>query len=361
MYVVDKQMCSGCFVCKEICPVNAIDIVIDEEGFRYPQINQEKCIECGKCRQACAFKRNEIQHDKKPIDVIGAKIKDEKERITSRSGGIFIALANYILEQNGVIYGCKMGENFEVYHSRATDKKETDKFKGSKYVQSDLKDVYIQVKQDLVDGKKVLFSGTGCQIAGLNLVVEGINTENLYTCDLICHGVPSPLIFKEYINFWEEKEKSKIINIDFRDKSYGWTPHKETLYFKDKKLTTEYFKELFYAHYILRPSCFNCSFANMDRIADITIGDFWGIHKENAEFNDEKGLSIILVNTEKGNKLFQDIKEKTEWIQVTSDSYLQRNLREPSDKPEDREIFWEDYKKYGFEYIMRKYAKYQEN
>jgi len=359
VYVVDRQICSGCLACKEICPVNAINMIIDEEGFNYPLINKEKCIECGECRKFCAVKREDIQHDKKPIDVIGAKIKNEKERITSRSGGIFITLANNILEQDGVVYGCKMGENFEVYHSRATSKKEIDEFKGSKYVQSDLREVNNQVRRDLKDGKKVLFSGTGCQIAGLNVVLEGINADNLYTCDLICHGVPSPLIFKEFINFMQEKEGNRIVNIDFRDKKYGWSAHKETLTFEDKKITTNYYTELFYSHFILRPSCYNCQFSNMDRIADITIGDFWGIDKERKDFNDEKGVSIILVNTVKGKQLLEKVKENIDWFNVYSDSYMQHNLHSPSIKPKNREMFWEDYRNKGFEYIIKKYTKYE--
>lgn len=353
----NKRMCSGCTACKEICPVNAIEMSKDEEGFLYPKISQDKCINCGMCAKLCPFKRKNIDHAKLPKNIIG--VKHLEERKTSRSGGMFSAMSNYILQENGVIYGCILGENLEVFHTRAESKKEADKFKGSKYVKSDIKDVYSQVKEDLEQGKKVLFSGTGCEIAGLNVALGGMNTKNLYTCDLICHGVPSPLIYKEFIEFMEEKEKDKILHIDFRDKSFGWSSHKETLTFQNKKITTSYYTELFYSHYILRPSCYNCQFSNMDRVADITIGDFWGIKEENEQFYDEDGISLVLVNTEKGEKIVKNIIDDIEYIPVYTKSYMQHNLKEPSVEPQNREKFWNDYKENGFEYIMKEYAKYK--
>lgn len=352
-----KEMCSGCKACVYICPVNAIIMVKDEEGFEYPEINQEKCINCGKCKRLCGFNRENINHEKLPRTLIGAKIKDENERKTSRSGGLFIAMANYILEQKGVVYGCKLGDDLEVYHSRATNKQEVDEFKGSKYVKSNLKDVYLQVKADLEQGKKVLFSGTSCEIAGIKAVLNGKDTTNLYLCDIICHGVPSPLIYEEYKKFLESKEGQKIKSIDFRDKSFGWSTHKETITFENKKISTNYYTDLFYSHH--RPSCYNCQFGNMDRVSDITIGDFWGIEKENKEFYDEKGISLGLVNTVKGQEILEAIIDKLNWITVHTKHYRQPNLQFPSTKPQNLEEFWEDYKQNGFEYIMKKYTSFE--
>ncbi len=357
MYVVEKSKCSGCLACKEICPVGAIDVIEDEEGFQYPQINEKKCINCGKCRRLCAVKREKVDFQKKPITIIGAKVKEEQERMTSRSGGAFMAMADYILKEKGIVYGCKLGRNLEVYHARATNKEEVNEFKGSKYVKSNLKNVYHEVKEDLRNHKKVLFSGTGCEIAGLKTALNEMDTKNLYTCDVICFGVPSPLIYQEYIRFMEEKEKDKIINIDFRDKSLGWSTHNETLVFRKKKVTADSYAKLFGSCYALRPSCYHCQFTNMDRVSDITIGDFWGIDKENKEFNDERGVSIILVNTEKGTELLEHILDMTNWITVHNENYLQPRLQFPSLKPNDREAFWKDYKENGFEYIMKKYIE----
>jgi len=355
----DKRMCSGCGACRDICPFGAIEMISDKEGFFYPEINQEKCKNCGLCAKLCAFKREKINYEKEPRKILGVKIKDLQERKTSRSGGMFTAMANYILSQNGVIYGCVLGENLDVFHTGAETKEDADKFKGSKYVKSNLKDVYSKIKEDLKTGRKVLFSGTGCEVAGLLATLKNVDTSNLYTCDIICHGVPSPLIYKEFIDFIEKEHDSKILHIDFRDKSYGWSTHKETLTFNDKKITTNYFTELFYSHHILRPSCFNCQFSNIDRVADITIGDFWGIQDENKDFHDEDGISLALVNTEKGESIVDNIKEDIHFINVTTKSYIQHNLKKPSIEPENREEFWKDYEENDFEFIMKKYAKYE--
>lgn len=355
----NKEMCSGCTACKEICPVGAIDMIEDEEGFIYPKIIEEKCINCGKCQRLCAFNRANIEKTKLPRAIMGVKIRDQEERKTSRSGGMFIAMANHIINESGVVYGCKLGENLEVHHSRGKTKDEIDEFKGSKYVKSNLKNVYSEVKEDLMQEKKVLFSGTSCEISGLNATLKNVDTSNLYTCDIICHGVPSPLIYQEFIKFMENKEDDKILNINFRDKNFGWGAHKETLIFKDKKVTTNYYTELFYSHNMLRPSCYNCQFSNMDRVSDITIGDFWGIEKENEKFYDDNGISLILVNTLKGQKIFEDIIENIHYIPVYSQHYMQHNLQYPSVKPENRERFWKEYKQNGFEYIMNKYAGYK--
>lgn len=358
MYVVEKEQCCGCLACKEICPVDAINIVVDKEGFEYPEIDNNKCIQCGKCRRMCAINRKNIDENKKPISIIGVKAKNEEDRITSRSGGLFITMAKAVLNENGVVYGCKLGKNLDVYHSRATTLKEITEFQGSKYVKSDLKNVYNEVKEDLKNNKKVLFSGTGCQIAGLNAVLNESDTTNLYTCDLICFGVPSPLIYKEYIRFIEEKENDKLISINFRDKSLGWSGHQETLKFESKKMTVNYYASIFYSTHTLRPSCFNCKFANMDRVSDITIGDFWGIDKEDREFYDEKGVSLALINTEKGKKLIEKIGKDIHFIIVNSENYKQPRLMKPSTKPIDRDNFWKEYEDNGFGYIMKKYAKY---
>ena len=354
----EKKNCSGCTACKNICPFNAIEMEKDNEGFFYPKINQNKCKDCGLCTELCAFKRKSINFDKQPIKVLGAKLKDLNERKTSRSGGIFMALSDIILSGHGIVYGCVLGENLEVFHTGVDNIKDAKMFKGSKYVKSNLRDVYSRVKNDLINGRKVLFSGTSCEVAGLLATLNNVDKTNLYTIDLICHGVPSPLIYKEFINFMEKKENSKVLFIDFRDKSYGWSSHKETLIFKDKKITTNYYTELFYTHYILRPSCFNCKFSNHDRISDITIGDFWGIQEEDEKFYDENGVSLALINTEKGKQLFEKIVDNIDYIYVKGKSYMQHNLKEPSIEPENREEFWREYKEEGFEFIMNKYANY---
>ena len=356
----EKNMCSGCGACKDICPFGAIDMELDKEGFYYPRINQDKCINCGLCARSCPFNRKSINRDKEPKRIVGVKVKNLDERKTSRSGGIFTAMANYCLSQNGIIYGCVLDKELKVYHTSAESKEEANRFKGSKYVKSDLKDTYNRIKADLEAGKKVLFSGTGCEVAGLLATLKNVDTSNLYTCDIICHGVPSPMIYREFIDFMEKEHNSKITHIDFRDKSNGSSSHLETLTCVTKKMTTNYYTELFYSHYILRPSCYNCQFSNMDRIGDITIADFWGIKEENESFYDEDGVSLALINAEKGEELFSNIIDDIDFIDVNTKSYMQHNLKKPSIEPSNRDEFWKDYEEQEFEYIMKKYAKYEE-
>ena len=195
----NKELCSGCTACYNVCPVNAIKMIEDEEGFKYPKIDKEKCVNCKLCEKICPNIKKSL--DNSIIEAYGVKHKNEKERMTSRSGGIFVALSDYILSLNGVIYGAKLNNDFTVTHRRAENKEKRDKFKGSKYIQSDMERIILDVEKDLQEGRKVLFSGTACQVAAINEYIPKKYRDNLYTCDLICHGVPSPKIFKEYLKY----------------------------------------------------------------------------------------------------------------------------------------------------------------
>jgi len=360
MYLEDKkkEKCSGCTACMNICPKKAIRMINDEESFKYPQIDKEKCINCGACVKICPNikkdRENSIQK------TYGVKHKNTDERITSRSGGVFIALSDYILSLNGVIYGAELNTDFTVSHNRAKDKEERDKFKGSKYIQSDMRDIIEKVKNDLQNGKKVLFSGTACQIAGVKSCISKDVQQNLYTCDLICHGVPSTKIFLDFLNYIEQVSKKKIKKFNFRDKKFGWETHYETITFEDNtQLTTQYFRNLFYGHNILRPACYECNYANVHRPADITIADFWGIENIAPEFLDEKGVSLTIVNNEKGKKWFESVKCDLDFIECNIEDCIKYTytLNQPTPKPNTREEFWKDYKEKEFQYIIEKYGK----
>mgnify|MGYP003303201353 CR=1 FL=1 len=353
----NKKECSGCTACLNICPKNAIKMVYDEEGFEYPVIDKEKCIECGACYKICPNVKKEENNT--IIEAHGAKHKNENERITSRSGGVFIALSDYILKQNGVIYGVEFTQDFDAIHSRATDKEQRDKFKGSKYIQSHMGNIIQEVKKDLQNGKKVMFSGTPCQVAAVNACIPKIYQENLYTVDLICHGVPSKAIFNDFLKYIKEQNNKEIKNFIFRDKRFGWESHYETFIFEDDtELTTQYFRNLFYGHHILRPSCYNCNYANIHRPADITIADFWGIDKVNPKFMDQKGVSLAIINNEKGKKLFNIIKDNLNTIECSLEDCIKYTytLNQPTPVTENRHEFWKDYKNEKFEYIIKKYA-----
>lgn len=259
-----KSECSGCTACMNICPKNAIKMVYDEEGFKYPQIDKKKCINCGACYKICPnVKKDETNTI---LEAYGVKHKNENERLTSRSGGVFITLSDYILDNGGVVYGAELTEDFLVRHNRAENKQQRDNFKGSKYIQSDMGHIIKKVQEDLKNNIKVLFSGTPCQVHAIKESVSKKFQSNLYTCDLVCHGVPSEKIFYDFLKYIEKISGKTIKEFNFRDKRFGWESHYETSIFEDgTELTTQFFRNLFYGHNILRPSCHNCNYANIHR------------------------------------------------------------------------------------------------
>ncbi|WP_370790143.1 Coenzyme F420 hydrogenase/dehydrogenase, beta subunit C-terminal domain [Leyella stercorea] len=357
--IKDPADCCGCTACASICVQDAITMKPDKLGFLYPEIDKDKCVDCGLCERVCAFNDNydSSLNFKEPIPY-GARHKDMNEIETSRSGAAFIAISDYILEQGGVIYGAGYAEHFRVVHKRATTKEERNEFKGSKYVQSDMTGVFRQVKQDLRDGLIVLFSGTPCQTSGLNSYVGKRLREKLFLVDIVCHGVPSPYIWRDYLDYLEKKQGSSIVWVNFRDKQeYGWGGHHETFKFKNGEGKMS-FTFLFYKHIMFRKSCEKCHFCNTKRPSDITIADFWGWEKTNKDFNaDDKGCSLILINTEKGKKLFDNIKDRMNIIPADLEKCIQPNMKYPSPPSRNRNKFEQEYSKYGFEYVYYKYGE----
>lgn len=350
--------CCGCTACASICTHDAITMKPDALGFLYPEVNNSKCIDCGLCEKVCAFNDHydTSLNLEKPL-AYAARHKDINEVETSRSGAAFIAISDYILEKGGVVYGVGYTDHFRVVHKRATTKEERNEFKGSKYVQSDMNTVFRNVKKDLQDGLSVMFSGTPCQTSGLNSYVGKRLRENLYLVDIVCHGVPSPYIWRDYIAHLEKKQGAPIVWVNFRDKQkYGWVAHHETFKFKGKK-NKKSFKFLFYNHIMFRKSCGNCHFANTKRPSDITIADFWGWEKIDTNFNkDNKGCSLVLLNTEKGYKLFEVVKDRMTTISANLEDCLQPNLQYPTTIHPKQIDFEKDYKCYGFDYVLKKYS-----
>lgn len=360
--ITNKADCCGCTACASVCAHHAISMEPDALGFLYPKVDTEKCTNCGLCEKVCAFNSN---YDKslnlaQPL-AYAARHKEMKEVETSRSGAAFIAISDYVLDNGGVVYGAGYTDHFRVIHKRATTKQERDEFKGSKYVQSDLNHVFLQIKKDLKDGLTVLFSGTPCQTAGLNSFIGKKLREHLILVDIVCHGVPSPYIWKDYITYLEKKHKDSICQVNFRDKQlYGWTAHHETFKFSNimrEKLIPKSFTYLFYEHIMFRLSCGVCPYTNTRRPSDITIADFWGWEKTDPNINtDDKGVSLILINTKKGNMIFDSIKSQMITIPAKLEDCLQPNLQHPSAIHPKRMQFEHDYQQKGFLYIMRKYG-----
>lgn len=354
-----KEDCCGCSACANICPKGAITMEADGLGFLYPKIDEAKCIKCGLCKKVCSFNSNyDRSLNLNEPEVYAVRHKDLKEIVTSRSGAVFIALSDWVLNKNGIIYGAGYTGHFRVVHKRAVTKIERDEFKGSKYVQSDLNTVFKQVKTDLENNQYVMFSGTPCQTAGLRafLKLTGVNIDKLFLIDIVCHGVPSPYFWRDYIDYIERKNKQKVIEVNFRDKTkFGWTAHKES--FKLEDTYTYTYTYTFYQHIMFRRSCGVCHFTNLKRPSDITIGDFWGWQKVNPEFNaDDKGVSLVLLNTEKGKNLFELIKSEINFIKTDTKYCMQPNLQHPSVIHPKRDEFEKDYIKYGFVYVAKKYV-----
>ncbi len=331
----------------------------DVLGFLYPMVDLDACVDCGLCERVCAFNDNyDTSLNLQNPMIYAARHKDMKEVETSRSGAAFIAISDDVLKNNGVVYGAGYKDHFRVAHKRATTALERDEFKGSKYVQSDLTGIFHHVKNDLRNGKIVLFSGTPCQTSGLNSFVGSRLRANLILVDVVCHGVPSPYVWRDYIKYLEKKYGSKICSVNFRDKQkYGWSAHFETFKIVGDSQSVS-FGEKFYRHLYFRRSCENCHFCNTKRPSDFTLADFWGWDKVDAKINiDDKGCNLLFVNTEKGKIIFEKIKGDLNTIPVNLNDAIQPQLKEPIKVHPDRVKFEVEYKAKGFEFVHTKYKE----
>lgn len=348
--------CTGCTACYNVCPHNAITMCENEEGFKVPHIDLEKCTDCGLCTKVCIPSKG---YTKAPFTVqtFCAKNKNVDERKQSQSGGAFFVLAKHVLSQNGVVYGSVIGEDFVVRHARAETENEVKAFRGSKYVQSDLGDIFSLVKKDLQAGKLVLFSGTPCQVAGLKAFLIK-DYDNLILMDLICHGVPSPKVWADYLTWQQKRFKNKHFSSpDFRDKSYPWGKHLETFRIDEKKKSDTVYAKIFYTHNAHRKCCFSCPFTNTERLSDITVGDCWGIENFNPAFKDSNGVSAVLINSDKGARVWEEVKDSFLFAPCELTDVVNGNpqLKRPIGKSPNREQFWADYQS-GFDGIAKKYG-----
>ena len=322
--MMDKKNCCGCTACMHICPVKCIEMKEDAEGFLYPVIDKKKCVNCHKCENVCPIKNTE-NYNAETKTFVGYN-KDESVRNQSSSGGIFSLAADWILSQNGVVFGAAFDENFEVCHIAAQTQEELSKLRTSKYVQSRLGDAYPLVKQYLENNRKVLFTGTACQIAGLKNYLQN-DYENLYTVDVLCHGVPSPKIWKMYIEHKKKQFNAPIEKIEFRSKESGWKSYSFNMEFSDNrrycvKFHEDKYMQMFLGNIDLRPSCYACRFKGFPRISDMTIGDSWGIESYMPDMDDDMGTSVILVHSQKGVKLLDAVRQSLNLRDASLDKAL---------------------------------------
>lgn len=356
-----KYKCCGCSACLNVCPKNAITLQVDECGYGYPYINSDLCVSCGLCKNVCQFSKTEIQGVNRTVKCFAFKHKDFSVILNSRSAGAFTAFSDFVLNEGGVIYGAQLDFDMVVRHHRATTKKDRDNFRESKYVQSEIREVYESIVNDLKAGYFVMFSGTGCQCDGVRafLDIKGIKTENLLLVDIVCHGVPSPKMFKEYLEWNEKKYHTSITAFKFRDKAkYSWSEGIEKLTFANGKVKfQDYFTGSLFDNFI-RPSCYNCKYTTPLRNTDVTLADFWGSEKSAPEFTDYKnGCSLILIHSEKAERIFDSIKKSFIYKEIGVEDCLQPRLKYPRKKDDFVEKYWNEYIENGFDYIMKKYAE----
>ena len=353
-----KQECCGCGACVTACRYNAISMTVDNLGFLYPRINIDKCVDCGLCGKVCQFSPDYKKN--KELDtpfVYALRTKDENRLNRSQSGGAFSEIATYIISHKGVVYGAAFETPSVVKHIRIESKKDLQLLQGSKYVQSDIRGIYDLVIVDLKAGRKVLFSGTACQVSGLRAIVPSKLIDNLFLVDIICHGVPSPRIWSDYIAYLEKKMHSTVITSNFRDKRYGWNNAQESYIFDNgKECISHRYLDLYFGHYISRDCCKCCPYTNTDRVGDLTIGDFWGWYKHHTEFDDNKGISLVLVNNNKGVAIMNAIKDDVTLIQSNIKECLQPKLQHPTEENPNKEEFLKYYEKKGFSFVLHRYT-----
>lgn len=381
--IQDKHECCGCAACVQICPKQCISFNEDSQGFRYPLVDDSVCIDCGLCEKVCPVLNQ--SEPKEPQLVYAAINPREDIRWKSSSGGIFSLLAESVIDEGGVVFGARFDNDWEVEHSYTESKDGLELFRGSKYVQSRIGNTYVQARNFLNDGRKVMFTGTSCQIAGLKKFLRK-EYDNLLTVDVVCHGTPSPLVWRTYLEemlthpkgvagnntvFSSLEERPVITSISFRDKSTGWKKYGFVIRAKsvvkaDKNqdllsvntnyeeiiLISEYhqdnlFMQLFLKNLCLRPSCYRCIAKSGKCCSDLTLADYWGIADHYPEIDDDKGTSLVLINSQKGEDYFGRLN-----LQFVETSYLDALNGNPSIErsvEEKRTIyhFWNEFSSNG--------------
>lgn len=311
---LEDKDCCGCSACAQICPKQCISMEFDGEGFLYPVIHQDSCIQCGRCNAVCPLKEQFIRKESKP-EIYCIYNKDTAVMHDSSSGGVFSLLAEEIINRGGIVYGAESSDGINVCHTRADSLEDYVKFRKSKYSQSNVNDCYRKAKDDLENSRTVLFSGTPCQIAGLYCFLEK-DYKNLYTTEVICHGVPSQTVLNRYRQEIEKQKGATMLRYDWRYMEKGWQPQYCRIEWSDGSYTIrEHDNEMlfkgFLSNIFLRPSCYDCHFSRIPRIADITLGDFLNYIGPLKKENQNQGLSLMLLSTNKGKELFDKISAKT--------------------------------------------------
>ena len=358
-----KKDCCGCGACAAICKAGAIEMKRDTEGFLYPSVDASRCVDCGMCEKVCPMKKGIEKLEGQQFFAV--KIRSEEKRRKSQSGGLFWAMAEQILREGGHVYGAMIGKDFYVQHRKAETIAQAEPMRGSKYVQSDTRDTFREVREDLRKGICVLYTGTPCQIAGLKSFLGALaDDSHLLLVDIICAGVPSPAVHPKMIEWIERTGGKKVVDFEFRDVREPWGKVRQNYVFADGSSKTDsHFSWLFSQKLAHRESCLDCPFARPDRVSDITIGDFWGINSLMPEFRDEIGVSIAVLNTPRGKGAFESVQEELIVREANWESAMHRQPRlaggaQNQPFPGRRKAFWSDFSKKPMEKVLRKHTPY---
>ncbi len=356
--------CTGCSACMNTCSVGAITMAEQTDGFLYPQIDDGKCIKCGQCMKVCHALG--FEGFNQPSQTYAAQVNDKDVLKASTSGGLFFALAQSILSEGGVVYACNYDDDYNAFIQRFDAVEQIAPVHGSKYVWSDSSLSYPLVKKDLDDGKAVLYTGLPCQIAGLRKYLKK-DHENLFTVDVLCGGAPSPYAFQRYLDTLTDKEGRKNLCFQFRDKGKNGSGVCCTYYVNGVKHYENYLENSFYFAFCSqsriswRKSCYTCNYKSLSRASDMSIGDYWGVEKYHNDFKPKDGVSLVMINTDQGKRLFEKIKGSIKYVESKAVYAIEKNslVKEPAEghhkMPENREAFFEELRRSDWNTVDKMY------
>jgi len=359
--ITDKGQCTGCTACMSICPKHCITMQFDNEGYKYPVADGDLCVNCGVCERVCPLHKKNDFDDFQTL-AFAVQAKNEKIRMESSSGGAFSVLAEFIIKKGGIVYGGAYDDKFSVCHQRIDSIDGLAKLRGSKYLQSDLNNVYISISKDLENGYEVMFSGTPCQVAGLKSFISAKKNNLLWTVDLVCHGIPSPQFWNKFLDY-HRKKSGEIKYISFRDKHYGYAGSTMAMGFSNGNIRymdreIQFFKKLFFEDINTRPSCFQCCFKTIKRISDFTIYDCWHVNEVDKSMDDDKGTTWLLIQSKRGRHFFEDVKCNLKYKEssidkaISLDGFFAIHCTTPNSRRDD---FFKDMHLMDMEDLIKKY------
>lgn len=362
--LIEKEQCTGCSACSSICPQRAISMLMDNEGFYYPVINEKKCVSCGLCKKTCPIEKGEILSNKNTFAILAQNMKDDIRTVSS-AGGIVGAIYSYVFSRGGVAFGSGLNIDNTVSYEKVESLEQCyqNKIFSSKYTTSFLGDIFIQVKNELLTKRLVCFVGLPCHVAGLKNYLKK-EFDNLILVDLTCYGVPSGKLYKKYIDFLEDKYKGKITDVRFRDKSFGYASPTMSVEFDNYRVMSQNsdiksYLRCFFKNLSSRPSCYQCNFKTIDRVSDLTVGDCRSVYKFSKEMDDNLGTTVIYVHSSKGENILSNIETNIKRFEVPIDDVVKisgKKMVESAVKNQNRDAFFSEIDNLSYNKLINKYC-----